>query len=216
MAGERFTLTRDQVVAIVGDNQQRIKAFEALLSSIPGDPVTPIDSPLGSDTSYTVPNIVGRKTILIEASDLVASLGGPFILTITTGTGSVVRVPIAAAGQSILSGDLLFDIWIDAAGNVTSSGWSIRILGGTSNAQLDSTGWKVERISLALGAATQAWTFARDFASPPEVITVMEVGAAEFATFDNLTVSGVDTLGWDAAGAPSTGPRSAVAIGPWW
>ena len=60
-----------------------------------------------------------------------ASSGGPFIVTITTGTGTTVIVPIAASGDTLTSPDLQIEITVDPSGNVRSA--SFIVSGSNSN-----------------------------------------------------------------------------------
>ena len=121
-------LTRDQFAIIAGEEKgqpQRIRALEDLVASVNTDPVEAVSSPVSGNTTYTISNVIGFQSILIRKANLVASAGGPFTLTITTGSGDVVYVPIAAFGDTILSGDLLFDVYVDSSGNVESKDWEI-------------------------------------------------------------------------------------------
>jgi hypothetical protein len=73
-------------------------------------------------TLYTDSNNGHKKyQVYIPATCLVASSGGPYTLTITTGSGNSVYIPIAAQGSLILSSSLLFNIYVDSSGNVTSN-----------------------------------------------------------------------------------------------
>jgi len=70
---------------------------------------------------------IGRKkyTIIIPAATLVSASGGPYTLTIKTASGTVVYVPIIKNGDTLLSGALQFNTYVDASGNVTSDAWEI-------------------------------------------------------------------------------------------
>lgn len=129
----RLVMTRDQVEKVTGDNHQRIKEFEKLLNALSSDPVEPITVAITGNTTYTLANERGTQTILIPEAMLKASAGGPFTLTITTGVGDSVIVPIGASTDTIMSGDLLFDIYIDSSGNVISKDWSV--YGSTTTGQ---------------------------------------------------------------------------------
>ena len=98
----------------------KINAVAASLGAdINADPVTPLSGKIGANTTFTLPiKTAGTQTVLITASYLVASAGGPFILTITTGTGNVVKVPISAFGAAVPASDLVFEIFVDTSGNV--------------------------------------------------------------------------------------------------
>ena len=60
-----------------------------------------------------------------------ASSGGPFTVTITTGTGKTVIVPIAASGDTLTSPDLQIEVTVDPSGNVRSA--SFTVSGSNSN-----------------------------------------------------------------------------------
>ena len=72
-------------------------------------------------------------SILVPAATLKASAGGPFSVTLTTGVSgkSNIIIPISPSADTISSGNLLFDINIDSAGNISSKAWSIA--GSNSN-----------------------------------------------------------------------------------
>lgn len=161
----RLVMTRDQVEKVTGDNHQRIKEFEKLLNALSSDPVEPITVAITGDTTYTLANERGTQTILIPEAMLKASAGGPFTLTITTGVGDSVVVPIAASTDTILSGDLLFDIYIDSSGNVISKAWGIAALNSTGSYILDNYGNLDQfqyNVTVSSGAS-YTWTFPRKF-----------------------------------------------------
>ena len=54
-----------------------------------------------------------------------ASSGGPFTVTITTGTGKTVIVPIAASGDTLTSPDLQIEVTVDPSGNVRSASFTV-------------------------------------------------------------------------------------------
>jgi len=79
------------------------------------------------NVTYSLPKTPGFYTIFIPSAYLTAQTGGPYLLTLTTNLSarSVVTVPIGASTDTILSGDLLFDIYVDSSGNVISKDWTI-------------------------------------------------------------------------------------------
>lgn len=118
----------NEVPSLQDDNDSNtlgIATLSDLVRPITIEPVQPITGQIGVNTTYTISSVATIKTIWIPAAYLVASAGGPFTLTITTGAGTTVKVPIAAFGDTISSGDLLFDVQIDASGNVISKSWEI-------------------------------------------------------------------------------------------
>jgi hypothetical protein len=72
-------------------------------------------------------------TIMIPKGSLVAKTGGPFTITFSTGSvgKETVVIPIAPAGDTITSNSLLFDLYVDSLGNVSTKGWEIS--GSNSN-----------------------------------------------------------------------------------
>jgi hypothetical protein len=70
---------------------------------------------------------VGRKkyTVIITPQ---ASSGGPFTVTLTTGVSGKqnVVIPIIKSADTLLSGILQFDIFVDSAGNVSSNSFLVR------------------------------------------------------------------------------------------
>lgn len=85
--------------------------------------IFPLKSQPSGNVTYTIQNTPGIFTICIPARFLIASSGGPFSLTITTWSGSIITVPIAASTDTIINGDLLFNVQIDDIGNLTSDDW---------------------------------------------------------------------------------------------
>jgi len=81
-------------------------------------------------------NGVKSYKVYIPSASLVAGSGGPYTLTITTGSGDSVWVPISATGNTLystsgVSNNLMFNIYVDSSGNVTSDDWQIS--GSNSN-----------------------------------------------------------------------------------
>ena len=73
-------------------------------------------------------NGVKRYTVILAS---VASSGGPYTVTLTTGTGATVVVPIAASGDTVYSNPLVFMLYVDSSGNVIDGPW--KISGGNTN-----------------------------------------------------------------------------------
>ena len=73
-------------------------------------------------------NGVKRYTVILAS---VASSGGPYTVTLTTGTGATVVVPIAASGGTVYSNPLVFMLYVDSSGNVIDGPW--KISGGNTN-----------------------------------------------------------------------------------
>jgi hypothetical protein len=96
---------------------------------------------------YIVSIGTGSSTVYIPAAYLKAQSGGPYQLTIktTTAGSSTVVIPIGASTDTILSGALLFDIYVDSSGNVTSKDWSISGSNANGNYEYSSDGILTQR-----------------------------------------------------------------------
>lgn len=97
-------------------------------------PILPLSAAISANFVYnTIPNTQGQYSIYIPAAYLVASSGGPYTLTLSTGVAgkTTVLVPICNTGDTLLSGNLLFNVYVDALGNVTSDAWTVS--GSNSN-----------------------------------------------------------------------------------
>jgi hypothetical protein len=93
-----------------------------------GAPIEPLSSSVTANATVTLPSTYpSQYQIYIPAAYLVAYSGGPYTLIITTGVSgkTTVLVPICKNGDTLLSGSLLFNIYVDTTGNVTSDAWSI-------------------------------------------------------------------------------------------
>jgi len=92
-----------------------------------GNTVYPLTGTVSSDTTYTISVYPQMMTVIIPKAYLVASSGGPYTLTLTTGVSGkeTVIVPIASVYYSITSNSLRFGVYIDSEGNVTSDDFSI-------------------------------------------------------------------------------------------
>lgn len=115
----------------VDDNTLAISTLSDLVRPITINPIQPLSAQISANTTYTLTAAQateGMKTILIPAAYLVASAGGPFTLTITTGAGTTETVTISAAGSTIISGDLMFNIQVDAGGNVNAQWFGYTVL----------------------------------------------------------------------------------------
>ena len=97
------------------------------LTYVYGGVIKPLSGTVAGNTTYnTIPNVAGTHIIYIPAAYLVAASGGPWTLTLGTGSGTTVVVPIAAAGDTLLSGALLFNVYVDGSGNVTSDYFEVQ------------------------------------------------------------------------------------------
>ena len=92
-----------------------------------GSVVSPLGAIPSGNVAYNLPAIYpAQYQIYIPAAYLVASAAGPFALTISTPAGgSSVIVPILKNGDTLLSGNLFFSVYVDPSGNVTSDSFSV-------------------------------------------------------------------------------------------
>lgn len=244
MSDEILSLTRQQLESIVGtQDTNAIRTLELLLglaNDIPSlqdgvsgntlsiatlsdvlrpmtiDPVIPISSPVSGDTTHNLTRTVeGVQLVYIAASNLVASAGGPFTLTITTGSGNTAKVPIAPAGLTISSGNLLFDIYVDESGNVENKAWIIEGTDGSAFYTQYHTGGMTAHVRLSAGTATETWTFPFPFIATPDVEATSSAALPRFVSASNTSTTAVDTMGWADTGAVSTTVRTASAAGRW-
>ena len=120
-------------------------------------------------------NGVKRYTVLCYAN---ASSGGPYNVTLTTGSGATVLIPISASGDTAYGTPTMLLIYVDSNGNVCSSG-DIVDSGSNSNGSYvkfaDGTMIckGIHSSDQAIGAnaiiAAQYQTFAAAFASVPVI-----------------------------------------------
>ena len=145
-------------------------------------------------------NGVKSYKVYIPSASLVAGSGGPYTLTITTGSGNSVWVPISATGNTLystsgVSNNLMFNIYVDSSGNVTSDDWQIS--GSNSNGSFvqfaDGTmivmGFQSITTSPTYGSVWwYNWTspsgaMAAGFISPPMVTTSFIAGGSIGGSF---------------------------------
>jgi len=203
----------------IDNNTLTINTLSDLVRPITIDLVEPLPSPVGGDTTYTLTGgeaTEGMKTILIPAASLVATAAGPFTLIITTGSGSTVLVPITVSTNTITSGDLMFDIHIDSSGNVVGKSWEVTGNDGSATYSQSSSGIMHAARRLALGTASQTWTFPVPFSANPIVQSLMISGSnARMPTLDTISTTAATILGWNDAGAANADPRNISAFGRW-
>ena len=113
-----------------------------------GNIITPLPARPSGNVTYAVPSTSGIYQIYIPSSYLVATSGGPFTLTLNTSKNAAsVVVPIGAYGNTISSGNLFFNVYVDASGNVTTDAWEISGSNSNgsyeqrSNGNMTCTGW---------------------------------------------------------------------------
>jgi hypothetical protein len=96
--------------------------------STTGTILQPLTSQISSNITFSVPSTSGTYSVYIPVQYLAAASGGPYILTLAgqnQSGGKTVLIPIAPSGDVILSGDLLFDIYVDSSKNIVTKAWEI-------------------------------------------------------------------------------------------
>lgn len=219
---EQSFLGIEQIPALedgVDGNTLAISTLSDLVRPITINLIEPLSAQVSANTTYTLSGgeaTEGMKTIFIPDSFLTASAAGPFTLTITTGSGDTVLVPISPSTNTISSGNLMFDIHVDAAGNVSGKSWEIRGLLGSALYTQSHTGAMSASVSLNSGANVQVWTFPYPFsATPPGIEVTANPTVAHFAAYQNPSATSIDTICFSVAGAAQPDPRSAFVHGTW-
>ena len=131
-------------------------------SSSANTPLKPLSSAPSGNITFQAPTTAGIYMVYIPVGYLVATSGGPYMLIIQSSVmGRTVSVPIGASGNTISSGDLLFNIYIDSSGNVTSNAWEIAGSNANGSYEQRSNGEMAcfkYQLSVA-GGAHYTWTF---------------------------------------------------------
>jgi hypothetical protein len=204
----------------------------ALYDTIMPDVIQPLGAaPSGNVVYNTIPVSPQIWRILIPAAYLVAASGGPWTLTLGTGSGATVVVPIIQAGDTLLSGDLLFSVYVDASGNVRDDFWQIvasAAAGGTYYKQSDGTMMAqyqdptIRTTNLASGAifttGVIAYMFPAAFIGPPRVFPGMDAATAGpvWATgTSSATTATQVTLQLLGVSITSSGRLDYYALGQW-
>jgi microcystin-dependent protein len=91
-----------------------------VITSVSSGVIQPIVSNIGTNTTYTMPNVAGNYCIYIPAS-LLVSTGSACTLYISSGTGAQIAIPISASGATGLV-SLYLPFYIDTSGNCVASG----------------------------------------------------------------------------------------------
>jgi hypothetical protein len=148
-----FDIASGGIVAVPMDYRLIVEPVDEGIQSFQ-IPIFPIPDPISGDRTYLLRNYPRTAVIEIPESSLMASSGGPFVLTLSTGVSGAktIQVPIAASGDTILSGPLLFDITVDASGNVKSKAWEVSGSNPNGNYRLGSDGEASQR-----GTSTQSF-----------------------------------------------------------
>ena len=95
--------------------------------------INPLNAQINVDTTYTIANSPAIYTVIIPKAYLLSSNASTQSLIITTGVANTetVIVPISPSSDTITSSSLMFNLYIDATGNVYSDAWTIS--GSNSN-----------------------------------------------------------------------------------
>jgi hypothetical protein len=176
------------------DNTLAISTLSDLVRPITINLIQPLPAPVSSNTTYTLIGgeaTEGMKTIFIPSASLIASAGGPFTLTISTGIGTVCLVPISANGDTITSGDLMFDIHIDSAQNIAAKAWDIT--GSNSNGfyQKKNSGYMEQWGQIAgmlVADGTAPVVFPTTFSSAPIIWTGHTISATSASVSSTTSI----------------------------
>ena len=131
-------------------------------------------------------NGVKRYTVILAS---VASSGGPYTVTLTTGTGATVVVPIVASGDTVYSNPLVFMLYIDGSGNVIDGPW--KISGSNTNGFyiMSDDGTMECRNGGVIVNNGGSITFPQPFASRPTVLMTASNDSSNVLVTDTYTVT---------------------------
>jgi hypothetical protein len=137
----------DQAINIIYNALNALGTQSPILQPITSQPSGPLTYFMPSLNGNFLP---GSYLMYIPSKYLVASSGGPYNLTILSQkkNTSTVLVPIIENGDTILSGNLFFWVYVDSSGNVTSAQWQV-------DASNSSTGNYIQKSD---GSATADFT----------------------------------------------------------
>ena len=160
-------------------------------------------------------NGVKRYTVILAS---VASSGGPYTVTLTTGTGATVVVPIAASGDTVYSNPLVFMLYVDSSGNVIDGPW--KISGGNTNGSyimFDDGTMECRNGGVTVNNGGSI-TFPQPFASRPTVLMTASNDSSNVLVTDTYTVTNT-TCGVNYRFANGTACNNVLlewyAIGRW-
>lgn len=214
------TQSVNQALLIMNQNLNKVA------NAASGQVITPLTAQISSNVLYTVPSNAGIYDIYIPVAFMKASSGGPYIVTLTTGTANstTVVLPIAKSGDTLLSGALFLPIYVDAAGNVTSGDWSVS--GSNSNGTwvkyangiINQYGSDIKNDGLT---TVQLFTFPVTFAITLDSIEVQQYGGSTSSwalqgSVPTLSTFGVIIYATNGAGAINASrPFFWSATGEW-
>jgi hypothetical protein len=183
-----------------------------------------------TSTIYSIPlsDIESTAFVVIPSTYLTANLatGISAILTLTTGVASTetVIIPIQAKGNTLTSDSLMFNIYIDVAGNVYNE--NFQISGSNANGSyimFDDGTMECYKYAVAIaGSSVYTWVFPAPFISTgysfPGGVSVntaaqLVIGANNQGT--GKTVSQIALYNQIIAGSAGTYPFDLYAIGRW-
>jgi hypothetical protein len=118
--------------AIVGSRWRVRKVSNGNMAEVPSTIFQPLTSVAasGASVTYTLPLAVGERKAYIPQAYL-KTAGNAGTLTITTGSGTPLVIPLAASTDTITSGDALIPVYIAPDGSVVAENWGIS--GSNSN-----------------------------------------------------------------------------------
>lgn len=202
----------------VDNNTLAISTLSDLVRPITINLVEPLSAQIAANTTYTLTAgeaTEGMKTIFIPSAFLVASAGGPFTLTISTGLGTDSLVHISANGDTITSGDLMFDIHIDDSGNIATKSWEISGSNANGKYRKAHTGEMRQRGTTSVTTDT---AFAPSFYKAVAVTVILPCPFNTIDTINATTNAGGASVGSTYISQQGGAPAPSVtqfAVGVW-
>jgi hypothetical protein len=191
------------VMANSQDQAEVTKLSDDLVSQINNTSTSTIFKPLSGvqngDSIYTLPLGLAWYKCYIPSAYLVSTDSSGHALTIrTSANGSkVVKVPLAPSGDTILSGNLFFDVLIDDAGNVTAGAFEISASNAYGNYTKKPTGTGTGILVCWYTTPTQTSTGRCEFVCPAVFSSQPVVsGCAIPWAFDESPMFYGDTIKW--------------------
>ena len=107
-------------------SQKAVKTYADTRDNVFAIPIKPLTGTISANTTYSsMPTAEGAYRVYIPAAYLVASSGGPYILTLSNGVGTNGILNILAHGDTLTSGDLFFDVYITAGSNIIIGAYTL-------------------------------------------------------------------------------------------
>ena len=206
------------ISAAMTSNINAINSNVSVLPKNTNGVIQPIASNIGTNTTYTMPNVAGNYYIYIPAS-LLVSTGSACTLYISSGTGAQIAIPISASGATGLV-SLYLPFYIDTSGNCVASGQEITSGSNSNGSYIQfSDGTMICRKTYGATANGTTITFPIAFISAPEYVGAGDIpsssGAYNYIAAGIITTSNFMVVAHNGIGSPISEPFSFCAIGRW-